>query len=1198
MASTYTEDHLVEQPAIQLMQHELGWDVMNCYGEWQGGVSDLGREGKREVVLTRRLKAALLALNPDLPEEAIDGAVEELSRDRTALSLVEANREIDKLLKGGVTVKFPDKENGGQRVEVVAVIDWEVPENNDFLLASQFWVAGALYLKRPDLIGFVNGLPLVLMELKAPGENVRQGYDKNIADYKGTIPQLFHYNELIIVSNGVQSKIGSLTAKWEHYGDWKKAVSEEEAPDISLNTLLRGTCDKGRLLDLVENFTRFEDSKGSTGKVVARNHQFHGVNRAIESLRRLCHPEPTLTPALSQGEREEERSHYRGGFQVAGMVERARELRERQTPAEEVLWELLRDRRCGGAKFRRQHQFGDYICDFYCHEAGLVVECDGEVHDSEEAKAHDKKLDAYLRSQKLKVLRFKNSSVLHKTEEVLTEILKELPSTSGRGAGGEGSTSKNRIGVFWHTQGSGKSYSMVFFAEKVFRKIKGNWTFVVITDRMELDRQISDTFANCGAANGKNSKARDSKHLRELLTADHRYVFTLIHKFRTEPGTLHPVLSERDDIIVLTDEAHRSQYDTLAMNMRTALPNAKFVAFTGTPLIAGEERTREVFGEYVSVYDFKQSVEDGATVPLFYENRTKELEITNPELNEEIYQTIEDAGLDEDQEEKLKKVLGQKYHLITRDDRLDEVAKDIVHHFLNRGYQGKAMVVSIDKLTTLRMYEKVKAEWNAEKERVRARLAKMSPQFPEYAEMNARLKNLVETDMAVVVSPGQNEITEMAAKGFDILPHRERMVKEDLEEKFKNPEDKFRLVFVCAMWLTGFDAPSCSTLYLDKPMRGHTLMQTIARANRVYGDKVNGLIVDYANVFQELEKALAIYGAGGSGGELPVKDKTELVQALKIALEQVTEYCRKQNVDLEAIPNSSDKLFIPAVNQLMRTDEVRDEFLAQSNDIARLYKAVMPDPVIPLLAPKAQLIAELAKTIRAQKDPVNITEVMEKISGVLDGAIVTTVKEEPGTPAKTIDLSKIDFGALARKFEKSKTKNIEAQQLRALIERKLDNLIRLNASRYDFLDRFQKMIEAYNSGALSIEQLFADLVTFTQDLSEEEQRHLRENVSEEELAVFDILTRPGPDLSPQETEAIKKVCRDLLAKLKTEKLVLEWRTKRTTRAAVRVEIEKMLDSGLPEKYTTELFESKCGALFQHVLEKYPDEGASVYGEVG
>mgnify|MGYP002655175659 CR=1 FL=1 len=1191
---SYTEDHLVEQPAIQLMQHELGWEVVNCYDEWtllrqgyegqDGAVSALGREGKREVVLTGRLKPALRRLNPDLPVEAIEGALEEICRDRTALSLAEANREIDKLLKQGVKVSFPDQEHGGQRVEVVSVVDWEVPENNDFLLGSQFWVAGQDFVRRPDLVGFVNGLPLVLIELKKPGVNVREGFDKNLRDYKQTIPQLFHYNALLLVSNGVQSKIGSLTAAWEHFGDWKKATSEEDVAGISLETLLRGTCEKGRLLDLIENFTRFVDSKGGVNKLLARNHQFHGVNRAISVLVGLCSPEPTLTPALSQGEREIK--HYRGGFQVAGMVARARELRDRQTPAEEVLWDLLRDRQLAGAKFRRQHQFGEYICDFYCHESGLVVECDGEVHDSAQAKAHDKKRDAYLRSQKLKVIRFKNAAVLHETENVLMEIAKELPSTSGRGAGGEGSCSKNRIGVFWHTQGSGKSYSMVFFAEKVFRKLKGNWTFVVITDRTELDTQIYRTFSTCGAAS-ELCQATSASHLRKLLGEDHRYVFTLIHKFRTEPGTLHPVLSERDDIIVLTDEAHRSQYDTLAMNMRTALPNAKFVAFTGTPLIAGEERTREVFGDYVSVYHFRQSVEDGATVPLFYENRTPELQITNPELNEEIYQTIEDAGLDDDQEDKLRKVLGQRYHLITREDRLDAVAKDIVHHFLNRGYQGKAMVVSIDKLTTLRMYEKVRAEWETEKARVLKALEGMAGSHPDFATLHARLVNLQETDMAVVVSPGQND-------GPEILPHRERMVKEDLEEKFKNPADPFRLVFVCAMWLTGFDAPSCSTLYLDKPMRGHTLMQTIARANRVYGDKVNGLIVDYANVFQELEKALAIYGSGTGGGEMPVKDKTELVDALRIALDQVAEFCRKQNVDLESIPDSSNKLFIPAVNQLLRTDEVTDSFLGQANDVARLYKAVMPDPVIPLLAPRAQVIAELAKAVRAQKDPVNITEVMGKISEVLDKSIVTEAQKEPGAEAKTIDLSKIDFEVLERKFAKTPNKNIEAQQLRALIERKLDNLIRLNASRYDFLDRFQKMIEAYNNGALSIEQLFAELVTFTKDLSEEEQRHLRENISEEELAVFDILTRPGPDLTPQETEAIKKVCKDLLAKLKTEKLVLAWRTKRTTRAAVRVEIEKMLDNGLPEKYTTELFEQKCGVLFQHVLEKYPESGESVY----
>ncbi len=1043
--SGYTEDHLIEQPAIQLLEHELGWDSVNAYDEWTSGVSNLGREAKREVVLMGRLKPALQSLNPDLPAEALDAAVEELTRDRSALSLVEANRETDKLLRGGVKVTIPDRERGGQRTEVVRVIDWDDPAANDFLLVSQFWISGDLYTRRTDLIGFVNGLPLVLIELKKPGVHVREAFDKNLADYQESIPQLFHYNGFVLVSNGVQSKIGSLTAAWEHFADWKKVAAEDETPDISLNTLLRGTCEKSRLLDLLENYCRFSESKGAVGKLVARNHQFLGVNRAVEALKTVK---------------------------------------------------------------------------------------DG------------------------------------------------------------------RVGVFWHTQGSGKSYSMVFFAEKVFRKLAGNWTFVVITDRQELDTQIYRTFATCGAATEGHCQATSTSHLRKLLGEDHRYVFTLIHKFRTEPGTLHPVLSERDDIIVLTDEAHRSQYDTLAMNMRTALPNAKFVAFTGTPLIAGEERTREVFGDYVSIYDFRQSVEDGATVPLFYENRTPELEITNPELNDEIYQVIDEAGLDDNQEDKLKQVLGKRYHLITREERLDAVAKDIVHHFLNRGYQGKAMVVSIDKLTTLKMYEKVRAEWEAETARVRSALDGLNPQHPDYPALIERLRNLTETDMAVVVSPGQNEIAEMKAKGFDILPHRERMVKEDLETKFKDPEDKFRLVFVCAMWLTGFDAPSCSTLYLDKPMRGHTLMQTIARANRVYGDKVNGLIVDYANVFQELEKALAIYGSGRSGGELPVKDKTELIEALKIALEQVAEFCRKQNVDLEAVAREPVKHFVPAVNQLMRTDDVKDEFLGHARDVQRLYKAVMPDPIIPKLAPKAQVVRELEKAIRAQADPVDITAVMEEIGKKLDEAILAEPHVEPGAKAKVIDLSQVDFDVLERKFAKSKTKNLEAQQLRALIERKLDNLIRLNASRYDYLDRFQKMIEAYNSGALSIEALFEELVKFSKDLNEEEQRHLRENVSEEELAVFDILTRPGPELDPKEEEAIKKVCKELLAKLKTELLVLAWRNKRTTRAAVRVEIEKMLDAGLPEKYTAELFEQKCGVLFQHVLEKYPEEGRSVYREVG
>lgn len=1206
MSSSYTEDHLVEQPAIALLRDELGWGYANCYDEWATGQSALGREAKRDAILIDRLRPALENLNPDLSPEALANAIDELIRDRSTLSRVEANRDIDKLLRNGVKVKTPDRERGGQRTDVVRVIDWNTPGNNDFFLASQFWIAGELHTRRPDLVGFVNGIPLVLVELKKPGVNVAEAHTKNLSDYKDTIPQIFHFNGFLLVSNGVDSKIGSLTAPWEHFSDWKKGEAEGEDPTVSLETVLHGTCEKSRLLDLVENFTRFSEGKGDVDKIVARNHQFLGVNAAIAALERICHPEKSLTPALSQGERDKEGPQYRGGFEFSGLVERARELRQKQTPAEGILWELLRSRRFMGLKFRRQHQIGNYITDFFCAEHKLIVEADGDVHGTERTANKDAKRDSYLVSLGFQILRIPNEVILDDPQRALQIIGSKLPSTSGRGAGGEGllptensrkrSQPRNGIGVFWHTQGSGKSYSMVFFAEKVFRKIPGNWTFVVITDRHELDDQIYRTFATCGAATEGHCQATSASHLRRLLGEDHRYVFTLIHKFRTEPGSLHPVLSERDDIIVLTDEAHRSQYDTLAMNMRTALPNAKFLAFTGTPLIAGEERTREVFGDYVSIYDFKQSVDDGATVPLYYENRTPELEITNPDLNEEIYDVIDEAELDDDQEEKLKKVLGKRYHLITRDDRLDAVAKDIVHHFLNRGYQGKAMVVFIDKLTTLKLHEKVRAEWEAERQRVERRIGDYGRGSPERKTLEDRLENLRATDMAVVVSPGQNEVREMREHGIDILPHRERMAKEDLETKFKDPEDPFRLAFVCAMWLTGFDAPSCSTLYLDKPMRGHTLMQTIARANRVHGDKVNGLIVDYANVFQELEKALAIYGAGRGGGEMPVKDKTELIEALRIALEQITAFCRQQQVDLAKIEEDSREHFVQAVNQLIRNDRIKDDFLAQAKDVGRLYKAVMPDPVIPDLAPRCQVVSELAKAILAQKDPVSISAVLDRIGETLDGSIVAEPHIDPGEESKTIDLSQIDFDALNQKFAQSATKNTEAQRLRALIERKLDKLIRLNASRYDYLDRFQKMIEEYNSGALSIEQLFEELVDFSKDLNEEEQRHIRESISEEELAVFDILTRPGPDLTDKEVQAIKKICRDMLAKLKTEKLVLDWRKRRQSRAGVRIAIEEMLDDGLPEKYTVELFEQKCGALFQHLLEKYPQRDAGVYSD--
>lgn len=912
----------------------------------------------------------------------------------------------------------------------------------------------------------------------------------------------------------------------------------------------------------------------------------------------------------------------------------------------------MRDRQFEELKFRRQHQIGNYIADFCCVEHHLTIELDGDIHTLPDVAAKDAQRDAYLQSVGYKVLRFQNQLVLDQPEEFLRQIAAalELPSTSGRGVGGEGNTpSPNGIGVFWQTQGSGKSFSMVFFAQKVLRRLAGNWTFVVVTDRVELDDQIAKTFAACGAVNDTaESHASSGAHLRELLRGNQRYVFTLIHKFRAEtpssptllPGgeeskietndlpsnsgrgaggegqpSPMPLLSEREDIIVMVDEAHRSQYDTLALNMRSALPKALFLAFTGTPLISGEERTKEVFGDYVSIYDFQQPVEDGATVPLFYENRTPELQLVNPDLNEDIYNLIEAAELDQDQETKLERELSKQYHILTRDDRLETVAQDIVRHFLGRGFQGKAMVVSIDKATALKMHDKVKRILGGERERLKQSLkdlnaypAKPRGSAPPPAEggpireLLDQLRRIEKVDQALIVSPAQNEVETMKKHGLDIVPHRRRMNESQpaLDEKFKDPEDPLSLVFVCAMWLTGFDAPSCSTIYLDKPMRNHTLMQTIARANRVYPGKHSGTIVDYANVFVSLEKALAIYGAG-EGGTNPVQDKATLVESLKKAVANATEFCSGQGVDLPAIEDapSGDMgrlgLLGDAVNTLISPDPLRREFLAHERIVGILYRAVKPSPAALEFSTRVNCLQSIADAIRAQTSPgtPDISGIMGRINELLDDSIEGVEMAEK--PVPVLDHSKIDFAALSKRFKQSKHRNIELEALKVSVQAMLDRLIAMNRTRMDFRKKFEELIDAYNAGSTTIEQLYQELLNLSRTLTEEQARHVREKLTEEELTVFDLLTRPGPELTTEEKEEVKKVSRLLLERLKTV-LTLNWRQTIQARARIRDAIEATLDEGLPRTYTPAVYKTKCGTLFEHVFERFPDEGGG--GKIG
>ena len=1048
----YTEDELIEHPAIELLKG-LGWDHINALHETLGSYGTLGRDNQSEIILQSRLRIAFKRLNPDLPPEAYNLTFEELTRDRSRLSMPAANREIYQLLWNGVKVHIPDPEGGGEKVETVRLIDWDKHTNNDFLLVSQFWLVGEMYKRRADLVGFVNGIPLLFVELKASHKQIQTAFTGNLTDYKDTIPQLFWFNAFIILSNGSEAKVGSITSDWGHFNDWKKINSEGEEGVISLETVLRGTCEPIRFLDILENFLLFMEVRGGVVKVVPKNHQYLGVENAMAALREI-----------------------------------------------------------------------------------------------------------------------KNR--------------------------------KGRLGVFWHTQGSGKSISMIFFSQKVLRKVPGNWTFVVVTDRQELDDQIYKTFANTGVITEGHCQAESSKDLRRLLTEDHRFVFTLIHKFRTEDGSPHPVLSQRDDIIVITDEAHRSQYDTLALNMRNALPKASFLAFTGTPLIIGEEKTREVFGDYVSIYNFKQSVDDGATVPLYYENRIPELQLKDERaFKEGMDRLLEEAELDEAQEKKLEREFSREYHLITRDDRLEKIAEDIVEHFTERGQLGKGMVVSIDKAAAVKMYDKVRKYWKQKIERLTNQINKL--EVPERRELEDKIAYMWETDMAVVVSSSQNEVAEMKKKGVDILPHRLRMVKEDLDTKFKDPDDLFRLVFVCAMWMTGFDVPSCSAIYLDKPMRNHTLMQTIARANRVFKDKVNGLIVDYVGVFRDLQRALTIYGSGsGSGvkpGEEPVKEKAELVAMLKTAIAQTVQFLKEVGIEVEPIIASTGfqrvKLLDDVVNAVLVNDTSKKRYINLSNTVNRIFKAILPDPEANEFVPLCALFRAIQWKIEALQPEADVSEVMEKVEELLDESITARgyVIREPVTPygkKKLVDLSQIDFNALKKQFVKER-KRMEIEKLRGAINSALEKLVRLNKTRVDFLEKFQRMIEEYNQGAVNVQEFFDRLLKFVKELQEEEKRGVSEGLSEEELAVFDLITKPEMKLNKKEEKQVKKVARELLETLKREKLVLDWRKTQARRAAVMVAVMDKLNE-LPEVFTPDIYTQKCSAVYQHVFESYYGEGRGVY----
>jgi type I restriction enzyme R subunit len=1055
MPNPFSEVALVERPALELLA-ELGWTVVSAAEETFGPAGTLGRDSTADIVLVHRLRDAIRNLNPTLPELVREDALVEFVKDRSRMDPVRANKAVYDLLREGYRASWRN-DDGDDVHDTVQFVDFRHADENEWLAASQVRIAGVLHNRRPDTILYVNGIPLVLCEFKAPHRPVRAAYEENLADYRDTIPALFVPNGFVLLSNGSEAKVGSTYAPWEFFGDWKVIDADGNRGTVALATAIRGTCAQYALLDLIESFVAHLERPGGPIKVVARNHQFLGVNAAIENLHRL---------------------------------------------------------RASGEK---------------------------------------------------------------------------------------------RLGVFWHTQGSGKSLSMLWFTQKVLRRIPGSWTFVMVTDRTELDLQLHGEFADAGAVPAQAQvHAESAQHLRELLAADHRYVFTLIHKFRLDRAageTTMPVLSDRSDVIVITDEAHRSQYDVLALNMRRALPNAAFMGFTGTPLIAGEELTREQFGDYVSIYNFRDAITDGATVPLYYENRIPELQIVNESFADELGELLENADLDEDAEGQLARRFGREYTLLTRPERLLTIARDLVKHFVGRGFTGKAMYVGIDKAAAVRMYDYVREAWAEHLGELRAQHDALP--MLERPWLASRIELMETTDMAVVVSQSQNEIAQLEKAGLDIKPHRARMVTEDLAEKFKDAKDPLRIVFVVAMWMTGFDAPSVSTIYLDRPMRNHTLMQTIARANRVFPDKDNGMIVDYLGVFRNLQKALAIYGAANAeaGVDTPIQDVAALVTELGLAVDAVIGLCAANGVDVVALREASGFEHIAlrdqAVEALLVNENTRTSFLASARKARKLFKALLPDPAAAGHQATIAAVRSVAERITELSSPsgADLSVITDAVEELLDRSVgaeeyVIRAAAEGSEPDPRIDLSQIDFEFLAAAF--AGRKRAETDRLAALLKQRAYGAATRNPTRHDLVERIEQLIAQYNAGSFNIDEYLRRLIELSKTLSEEEQRAVTEGLDEESLAIFDLLTQPEPELTAEERAVVKESARELLAHLH-DKLVLDWRRRAETMAGVRTTIRGVLDRELPaDPYPPELFDSKVDTIFNHIVASYGDEGTSVY----
>ena len=648
------------------------------------------------------------------------------------------------------------------------------------------------------------------------------------------------------------------------------------------------------------------------------------------------------------------------------------------------------------------------------------------------------------------------------------------------------------------------------------------------------------------------------------------------------------------------------------MNLRNALPNASFIGFTGTPLFKDDEITRRIFGDYVSRYDFKRSVDDGATVPLYYENRGEYLGLKNPVINDQIRAVIdaESEDLDSDQRSRVEQLFAREYPILTARKRLDAIAKDVVDHFCKRGYKGKGMFIAIDKLTAVRMYDLITHHWKRYVETLEKEINRGKYGDQELLAKSRELKWIKETEICVVVSSEQNEIQKFQKWDLDIEPHREKMNTEDLEVRFKEENDPFRLVIVCAMWITGFDVPTLSTLYLDKPLKSHTLMQAIARANRISEGKNNGLIVDYIETYTALLDALAIYGDGASGEngkgekpEPPVKQKEELIAQLEETL-VATELFLQDEVDFDLneliLTSGLEKLAAmeKGVNAVYTNDETKSKFQVLAREVFKKFKALQPDKALNAFAPRKNAIDVIYSAIEDNIESADVSEIMKKIQTIIDDSIENMVSEKSGDEGTLIDLSGLNFALLEQYFQKVTHKKAAVQALKDRVEKRLKQMIERNPLSIDYYIKYQEIIEAYNKGKdeAVIKETFRKLIELVNAYTEEEADTKREGLTDEQKAIFDIL-RQGKNLNKDDKEAIKKISIELLDALKRDRLQVEqWADKSVTAASVFNYVNKTLFEVLPyPTFQTDDIDLKTNLVYQHLRQQYFGGGMSIYG---